>query len=155
LATSGHATDRYDALRRLSLKGLPPVRVLAECAPDLVQEGLDCEALRGSAETQLGDAKIAVLGETADAQTKSAFLTLSAASAKLVGNHTFQTYGVNLRVDLIQDVTVPRMPNQILPATTWSASRTLVLGPRRIKDLSQDVDELVSLFVTDYKAAQP
>lgn len=149
------ASDRYDALRRQSLTALPPVRVLAECAPDLEKAGLVCEPLRKAVEKQLAQGEVPVyLDLAAHPQVKTAYLTVALSSAKIAASHTFQTYGVTIRVDLVQDAILPRFQERIFPATTWNTTRTVVLGPRRLKDLATDVRELVEQFITDHQAAQ-
>jgi hypothetical protein len=146
--------DGYDQATGISLQHLPPLVIVAECSAELTDAGVVCAAIEQDMRQALQKAGIPVLEKADHSKTPPPFLALKVSSARLVENHTVQLFAVTLRLDVIQGVQLARAPTEVVPASTWSTSRTEILGNGRLTDIRTDAAALVDEFTRRYAAAK-
>jgi hypothetical protein len=64
-------------------------------------------------------------------------------------------YSVFLQVALLQKVQLVRLPDYVMTTNTWESMQLLVYPKNHLRDVRDDLSDLVDGFVNDFLAANP
>ena len=133
-----------DLFERASLQGLRSLQVVIEdLASDVVQDGLDRDALKTAIEEQLSQA-----GITIEQQAEHAFYIHLRTTLPMEG-----TYSYALNYEFLQLVLLFRAPEVVTWGNTWSHTQMGALPASQIGRISTIIAQGVALFIDDYQAA--
>lgn len=137
------------------LQGLEGVFVVVECIkPEIEEYGLTKKALQTDTELQLRQYGIKVLTREELQSTpggQNFYINVN-----VVKVEERPVAAVSISVELKEDVLLLREPKRICCcAATWRRGCAVLVGLIKIKDLREDVKDLVNEFINDYLAANP
>ena len=149
LLGAGAARAGDSEVNRLSLKGIPAVRVLVEMRePEEDWKGLTRPQVRTEVEERLRRAGIAV---TTERGTPYLYVNVEA-----VKDTALQVYGYIIDVELRQAARVMRNPDIVVFADTWSIHSIGTVGEADLAHhLRVKLSTHVDLFVDAYLAMNP
>ena len=141
---TGQATAAGDPFERASLAGITTLQVVVEdLNPSIVQDGLDRVEIKDYVTQQLEQAGIVV-----EPQAEHAFYVhINAVKNPL------DWYSYSISFQLLQMVFLFRDPGMLTWGTTWSLNETGSLPVDRVNELETDISRGVTMFLTDYRAA--
>lgn len=130
-----------------SLKGIMGICVVVESlAPDITQDGLSSETLRGLVTRRLADGGVNILTEDQLSQPGAAIFYISISSVK----NDAGLYACNVHAEVIQAATLSRDPGILTPATTWTSATVGIVGAANVKQLNKTVSDIADEFVNDF-----
>ena len=150
LGLTGPAWPRDDAESRASLKGIPGIRVVVEgFTTDVELAGLTKDQLQTAVEARLRQAGIKVTSSAAETE---GFLYLNVNTFK---DSSGLLYPYNIRLEFNQPVIVVRNRNVSLLAPTWSVAKIGIMGADWLRDVRDEVADLVDRFIIAYLDQNP
>jgi hypothetical protein len=149
------ATLAASEVERDSLKGLPGVQVLVETLPaDVEQYGLTAELIRTDVELRLRRSGIRVFSaDEEDPSPAKAFVYVNL-NVFQVDNGAPGLYAASVSVELHQRLR-SLVSGLAFYGTTWERSSVHTLGKNNLRQLRDDVNDVVDKFINDYLAANP
>jgi hypothetical protein len=142
-------------LNRATLRGLRGVGVLVEkLSPEVEKEGLNRDQLQVAVESRLHKAGIKVLTREESVKTPGEpylYININLNVAKT--ESPIYPYSIDLL--FIQKVSLQRDPKLMTYAVTWSTGGVGSIGKTIVRELGENVEEMVDLFIKAYREENP
>ena len=142
-------------MERESLKGLKGVQVLVELLrPDVEGRGVSKDSIKTDVELRLRQSGIKVYANSReDRSLAKAYLYINLNSMAGTANTT-GLFAACIEVHLNQWMR-SQVNGQELKGSTWSLGMVVTIGVNNLRELRDDVMDLVDVFIYDYLAANP